>query len=100
MTPETLAARDLLIQELTRLRERAGLSQAEVARRMQVRQPRISEFERLGDRSVYLDTLMNYAEAVGARIVVEPLDDLSAPDGSVAKGSSETATLKKESQRG
>ena len=57
--------RDMLVK----LRKMQVLSQTDVAKRMKVSQPTISEFENeSGD--VYLSTLQRYARAVGARLVI------------------------------
>jgi transcriptional regulator with XRE-family HTH domain len=51
---------------LTALRERAGLSQRELAERIGVRQPRIAAIER--SRNVTLDVLERYVGALGGRL--------------------------------
>lgn len=53
---------------LTALREQAGYSQRELARRMGVSQPRVAAIER--SRNVTLDVLEQYVDAVGARLEV------------------------------
>lgn len=53
---------------LTALREEAGLSQRELARRLGVSQPRIAAIER--SRNVTLDVLEEYVDAVGGRLEV------------------------------
>ena len=68
MDKETREVRDSLVQSLIAIRESVGMSQEEIAKRMNVSQPRISEFESLSDRRVYLDTAIDYARAVGAEI--------------------------------
>ncbi len=53
--------------ELIQERQRAKLTQAEVARRMGVSQPRVAEIESLrGD--LRIETLLAYADAIGSRI--------------------------------
>ena len=51
---------------LTALRERAGLSQRELAERIGVRQPRIAAIER--SRNVTFDVLERYVGALGGRL--------------------------------
>jgi transcriptional regulator with XRE-family HTH domain len=51
---------------LTKLREKAGLSQRELAERIGVRQPRIAAIER--SRNVTFDVLERYVAALGGRI--------------------------------
>src|SRR6266568_1136603 len=53
---------------LTALREEAGLSQRELARRIGVSQPRVAAIER--SRNVTLDVLEDYVGAVGGRLEV------------------------------
>ena len=53
---------------LTALREEAGLSQRELARRIGVSQPRVAAIER--SRNVTLEVLENYVDAVGGRLEV------------------------------
>jgi transcriptional regulator with XRE-family HTH domain len=51
---------------LTALRERAGLTQREVADRLQISQPRVVAIER--SRNVTVDVLEHYVHAVGGRL--------------------------------
>jgi DNA-binding XRE family transcriptional regulator len=51
---------------LTALREKAGISQREVARRMGVSQPRVAAIER--SRNVTIDVLEQYADAIGGKL--------------------------------
>lgn len=53
---------------LTALREQAGLSQRELAKRVGVSQPRIAAIER--SRNVTIDILEQYVEALGARLEI------------------------------
>jgi transcriptional regulator with XRE-family HTH domain len=53
---------------LTALREEAGLSQRELAKRIGVSQPRVAAIER--SRNVTLDVLEDYVGAVGGRLEV------------------------------
>lgn len=59
-----LRAQSNLAINLLRLRKAHGLTQAELARRAGMRQPRIAEIER-GDHNPHLDTLAKLAWAVG-----------------------------------
>ncbi|MFI9452810.1 helix-turn-helix domain-containing protein [Amycolatopsis sp. NPDC052450] len=61
---------------LSELREDVGLSQAEVAKRMGVSQPRISQLEQGDPSQMELDTLRRYIVALGGRMrVVADFDD-------------------------
>jgi transcriptional regulator with XRE-family HTH domain len=53
---------------LTALREQAGLSQRELAKRIGVSQPRIAAIER--SRNVTIELLEQYVEALGGRLEV------------------------------
>lgn len=68
MDAETRHMRDSIIRTLISFRENAGVSQSEMAERMGVPQPRVSEFESLGERRVYLDTCIEYARVLGVEI--------------------------------
>ncbi len=58
-----------LRQEMTAARQRAGLSQRQLAQRMDTAQSTIAALER-GDRSPNFKTLRRMAEATGSRLVV------------------------------
>jgi transcriptional regulator with XRE-family HTH domain len=53
---------------LTALREQAGLSQRELAKRIGVSQPRVAAIEQA--RNVTIDVLEQYVDALGARLEV------------------------------
>lgn len=53
---------------LTALREQAGLSQRELAKRIGVSQPRIAAIERA--RNVTIDVLEQYVDAVGGQLEI------------------------------
>lgn len=53
---------------LTALREQAGFSQRELARRMGISQPRVAAIEQ--SRNVTIDVLEQYADAIGGRLEV------------------------------
>ncbi len=65
-------AQDLqnLLDQLVRVRKSLGLRQRDVAKRMQVSQPRISELES-EDSDPRLATLQRYARAVGVKVRVK-----------------------------
>lgn len=58
----------LAANQLARLRERAGLTQTDVAELLGVSQARVSKLERAED--VQLSTLQRYVEALGGRLEV------------------------------
>ncbi len=63
-----------LFDELIRAREKAGLTQAEVARRMNTEIPAIAHIESGGDSkhpSPSVATLNRYAKAVGCRLEIK-----------------------------
>lgn len=60
--------RAVLQQHLTTLRREGGLTQAEVGKRMGVRQPTVSELENELEPDPRLSTVQRYARAVGARV--------------------------------
>ena len=65
--------RQLIIEFGRRLREarrRAGLSQAEVARRLRIRQSYVSRVE-LGTENITLSACARYAQAVGCLVSTE-----------------------------
>jgi transcriptional regulator with XRE-family HTH domain len=64
-----------MIEELIGLRKKHKLSQADVAFRMGVTQPTVSEFES-DDSNPTLSTIRRYAMAVGARLSTAVIDDL------------------------
>lgn len=71
--PEVIAAgadaeaHAALIESLVRTRKAAGLTVAEVARRMESSVARVEDFERIGG-DPHLTTCFRYARAVGARL--------------------------------
>ena len=64
-----LAAR-ILPQPPGELRRQAGMTQAELAERLGVRQERVSAIERAGPSSAEVRTLAGYVQAVGGRLVL------------------------------
>jgi DNA-binding XRE family transcriptional regulator len=72
--PRILAAAErtrALVRALADARERAGLTQAEVARRMGTTQPAVARLER-GDADPRLSTVERYAQVVGWRVEAGP----------------------------
>lgn len=63
---EALAPEFAVASELIRARTRAGMTQEEVAAKMQVTQSRIAKME--GGINVSVDALKRYAEATGATL--------------------------------
>ncbi|OBK04685.1 hypothetical protein A5746_10330 [Mycolicibacterium conceptionense] len=61
-----------LVAQLVAIRKAKGIKQVVVARRIGVTRPAVSQFES-GKYSPNLANLIRYAEAVGARIVVEEI---------------------------
>ena len=67
---ETLEEKISLIAAMLDARQKASLTQAQVAERMGVKQPVVAKIE--GSRSnVSIDTLKRYAHATGCKIKVE-----------------------------
>lgn len=64
-----------VMHRLVRLRQERGLKQRDIAVRMRVSPARISHLES-GYRIPNLDTVMRYARAVGAEVVVVPVEKL------------------------
>jgi DNA-binding XRE family transcriptional regulator len=60
---------ELVLRSLIQAREKAGISQAEVARRMGVPQPAIVRLE-AGTHSPTLSTLARYASAIGVHLEI------------------------------
>ena len=59
-----------LISELLNARLSAGLTQANVAERMETKAPAIARLESGGKNSPSIDTLRKYARAVGCKLEV------------------------------
>lgn len=58
-----------LVAELVRLRKAQGLSQTDVAKKMDIGQPAVSEFERSAG-NLKIETLQKYAKALGVTIEI------------------------------
>lgn len=85
--PKTLAAYEamapefLLLRQMLKARERAGLSQAEIARRMGTQPPAVTRLESSlsnGKHSPSVATLRRYAHAVGCELQVKLVKSKSA----------------------
>ena len=74
---ERLAPRFELIDRLIRARQRAGLSQRELAERMGRSQAVVSRLES-AEHSPRIETLMEYAEACGYRIELRVVEATEA----------------------
>ena len=75
---------------LAQLREDVGLSQTELARRMGVSQPRISQLEQGEPGQMELDTIRRYIAALGGRMrVVADFDDHDVTVSTSQKDSSD-----------
>ena len=73
---------------LAQLREDAGISQTELARRMGVSQPRISQLEQGDPGQMELDTLRRYITALGGRMrPVADFDDRDVTVSTAERGS-------------
>jgi DNA-binding XRE family transcriptional regulator len=59
-----------IIGDLVKLRLLSGMTQAQLATRMGVSQPRVAEFEAMDGRRVSLEFASKYALAVGAKVVI------------------------------
>ncbi|RZU38232.1 Xre family transcriptional regulator [Fluviicoccus keumensis] len=59
-----------LLREMLHARSAAGLTQAEVAARMDTQAPAIARLERLGKHSPSIETLRKYAQAVGCKLEI------------------------------
>ena len=67
---EALEEETTLIGAMLDARQRAGLTQAQVAERMGVKQPVVAKLEG-GKSNVSFDTLKRYAHATGCKVKVE-----------------------------
>jgi transcriptional regulator with XRE-family HTH domain len=68
----------MIARQLIRLRKRRGLSQTDVAKQLETRQPAISRVESADYRNWSFNTLRRLAEAMDARIrvIIEPSEDV------------------------
>lgn len=76
-------ARDMdLIERLVQVRHDRGLTQREVAARMECSQPNVSAFERVGG-DPHLSTLRRYANAIGAHVRWDVVVDGGSTGGAI-----------------
>ena len=66
---ELTRQRMAIAQELYKARKRAGLTQAELAKKMKVSQPMVARLER-GRGNISCDTLLKYASACGCILTI------------------------------
>jgi len=59
-----------LLESMIKARERLGLTQAELARRIGTKQPALSRLERGGFARATVETLKKIADALDARLVI------------------------------
>ena len=59
-----------VLESIIKAREKAGLTQEQLARRIGTKQPALSRLERGGFRRASVETLRKIAEALDARLVV------------------------------
>ena len=71
--PETAYLRATIIHKIGVAREKAGLTQAELAERIGTDQASISRIES-GARNITLETLAKIAKVLGLRVAVEPVE--------------------------
>ena len=70
--PETVVSRLAMAHKMAVAREKAGLSQAELARKIGTDQASISRIER-GERNITLETLAKITRALGLKLTIEPV---------------------------
>lgn len=72
------------IRKMIQARKRAGMSQADVARRMGVSQPRVARIESGSD--VSLDSLRRYARATDSCLLIDFRECVSSEDATASPG--------------
>ena len=75
---EALEPEFTLLKELLRARERSGLTQAEIAKRMGTKPPAVSRLESTlasGKHSPSIATLKKYAKALGCRLEIRLINE-------------------------
>ena len=60
-----------LLESMIKAREKAGISQGELARKIGTKQPALSRLERGGFSKATVETLKKIADALGMRLVVK-----------------------------
>jgi len=61
----------IFMESMIEVREKRGLTQAEMARRMEVKQPALSRWERTGFEKAKVKTLKKIARALDAELIVK-----------------------------
>ena len=75
---EALEPEFLLLRELLQARQKAGMSQADIAERMGTKAPAVTRLESSltsGKHSPSITTLKKYAEAVGCHLEIKLVND-------------------------
>lgn len=72
------------IRKMIQARKRAGMSQADVARRMGVSQPRVARIE--SGSNISLDILRRYARATDSCLLIEFRECVSSKDATASTG--------------
>ncbi|CAN5539534.1 helix-turn-helix transcriptional regulator [soil metagenome] len=78
---EALEPEFTLVREMLKARKEAGLSQADVAKRMGTKAPAVTRLEAsltTGKHSPSVETLRKYAEAVGCRLEIHLVPERAA----------------------
>ena len=60
-----------LLESMIKAREKAGITQEELARKIGTKQPALSRLERGGFKKATVETLNKIAEALDARLVIK-----------------------------
>jgi len=60
-----------LLESMIKAREKAGLTQAELAKKIGTRQPALSRLERGGFKKATVETLKKIADALDTRLVIK-----------------------------
>lgn len=89
------AVRSMLAERLRQAREQAGLSQAQVARKLRIHRPSVSEIE-AGRRRVSAEELSQLAELYGVSLAWLTQTGTNLPDPAVELAARELAKLKKD----
>ena len=92
-------AQRAMMEELVDMREKHGLSQAELAQRMGVSQSAVAQFERY-DANPTLATIQRYALAVDANLELKVTSDRERSRDLLAEKSAKVQRLAKASGRG
>ncbi len=60
-----------LLESMIRAREKAGLTQTELAKKLGTKQPALSRLERGGFKKATVETLRKIADALDARLIIK-----------------------------